>query len=104
MSECMVAEVKPWGYFCVQSAPFLRSRTHTGWLLYLSSVNIMPLAVGFVCISMHQTHVGQWTKGKKKNALILLPSFSAQEESITCHSSFFLGVMMYFPNINFFSI
>lgn len=50
-----------------------RSITHLRWLLYLSSVNLIPLALVFVCFSTHQTHLGRWTKAEM--AWLPLPPF-----------------------------
>ena len=60
--------------------------------------NLMPLAFGFVCISMHKTHLGRMDKGQ--NGLILLPSlFLTDLQGKTSHVTWTLGMMMYFPNV-----
>lgn len=71
------------------AVPLLRSTYVMCWLLYWSNVNLLPLALGFVCIAMHQTHLGQWTKGKKMAWFSCLPFLlSNQEEGITCQVFF----------------
>lgn len=79
---CMVYRVNAWRHSCAHWQPppppfffFIKKRsiTHLRWLLYLSSVNLMPLALVFVCFSTHQIHLGRWTKAEM--AWLPLPPF-----------------------------